>query len=85
MTCMKLWGFSFFFTDNSQTRQENVCMYKRYLEARSLNQCCRYKVTSVANSGCVFLALIIQHSKRKSRVMLSSAACLILPCFSHIS
>jgi hypothetical protein len=37
----EIMGFSFFFTDNSQTRQGNVCMYKRYLEARWLKHCCR--------------------------------------------
>jgi len=31
----------------------------------------------------VFLALVIQHANRMRRVMLSSAACLILSRFSH--
>jgi len=34
---------------------------------------------------CVSIALVIQHAKRMSRVVLSSVACLVVPYFSTLS
>jgi hypothetical protein len=34
------------------------------VEARSSNNCCSGKVTVIAYSKCVFVALVIQHAKR---------------------
>jgi len=44
--------------------------YKRNMEARSLNSCCRGKSIRVIHSECLFLAIVIQHAKRMSRMTL---------------
>jgi hypothetical protein len=36
----------------------------------------QWKRNELSYSGCVFVALVIQRAKRKSRIILSSAACL---------
>jgi len=57
----------------------------RNTEARSRNHCCCGKAVSTAYSECVSVALVNQHAKRMSRIILSSAACLSLPYFSTLS
>jgi hypothetical protein len=61
------------------------CTYKRNVEARSRNHCCRGKAICVTHTGCVFVALIIQHEMRMRRVILSHVSCLTLPYFSTLS
>ena len=39
----------------------------------------------VTYSGCVSVALVIQHAERMRRIILSSIACLALPYFSTLS
>jgi hypothetical protein len=39
--------------------QNRQCTYKRNIEARSWNHCCRGKAISVTYSECVSVALII--------------------------
>ena len=49
----------------------------RNIEGRSRNHCAVEKHISITYSNCVFiLALVIQHAKRKRRIILSSVACL---------
>ena len=57
-------------------------MYKRNIDARSRNHCCRGKAISITYSECVSVALVIQHAKRMRRIILSSVACLAVPRFS---
>jgi hypothetical protein len=59
--------------------------YKRNIEALSRNHCCRGKAISITYSECVFVALVIQHAKRMSRIILSSVVCLAVPYFSTLS
>ena len=49
------------------------------------NNCCRRKAVSFTYSGCVFLALFIQHAMRMRRVILSSMPCPDLQCFPTLS
>jgi hypothetical protein len=65
------------------TRQANV--RKRNNEARPRNHCCRAKAMSIAYSGCVVAALVIQHAMRMRRIILSSVAYLAVPYFSTLS
>jgi hypothetical protein len=60
-------------------------MYKRNIEARSRNHCCRGKAISITYSECVSVALVIQNAKRMRRIILSSVACLAVPYFSTLS
>jgi hypothetical protein len=55
------------------------------MEELSYNRCCSGKAISIASSGCVFLALVIQHAMRIRRIILPSIACLTLPYFSSLS
>jgi len=55
--------------------------FKRNVEARSRNHCCHTKARSILYSECVSIALVIKHAKRIYHVMLSSVACLALPCY----
>jgi len=45
--------------------------YKRNIEARSRNHCCRGKAKIITYSDRVFVAFIIQNTKRMSRIILS--------------
>jgi hypothetical protein len=58
--------------------------YKRNIEARSPNHCCRGKaIIRLLHkySDCVFVALVIQHAESMRRILLSSVACPALPYF----
>jgi hypothetical protein len=55
------------------------------MEVRSRNPWYRGKAISITYSGCVPVAFIIQHAMRLRRIMLSSVACLAVPCFSTLS
>jgi hypothetical protein len=66
-------------------KQDRQCRYKRNIEARSRNHLCHWNATSVTNSECVSLPLVIQHAMRMRRIILSSAACLALPYFPTLS
>ena len=63
--------------------KKNVRM--RNIEARLRNHCCCGKAVSTTYSECVSVALVNQHAKRMSRIILSSAACLSLLYFSILS
>jgi len=52
-------------------------------QARSCNQCCSGKATSITYSECASVALGIQHEC--ARTILSSMACPALQCFSTLS
>jgi hypothetical protein len=75
--------------DNSATKSFKIKhdrqrTYKRNIEARSRNHCCRGKAISITHSDCVSAALVIQYAKRMRRITLSSVACLILTYFSTL-
>jgi hypothetical protein len=60
-------------------------MYKRNIEVRSRNCCCRGEAVSITLSECMSVTLGIQHAKRVCRIILSSVVCLALPYFSTLS
>jgi len=62
-----------------------VLLNKTGTEARSLNNCCREKAMTITYSGCVSVALVIQHAKRMRRIILSCLVCLALPYISTLS
>ena len=53
----------------------------RNSEARSRNHCCRGKEISIAYSACVSVEVVILHTERMRRIILSSVAW--LSYFSH--
>jgi hypothetical protein len=55
------------------------------IDKRSLNHFCLPKVISITCANCVSVALVIQHTKRMRRIILSSVACPALPYFSTLS
>ena len=55
-------------------------MYKRNIQARSRNHCCRRKAISITHSQRMSVALVIQHAERMRRIILSSVDC---PAVSH--
>jgi hypothetical protein len=57
-------------TVQSETELDRQCTYKRNIEARSRNHCCRGKAVSITYSECVSVALVIQHAKRMRRIIL---------------
>jgi hypothetical protein len=57
--------------------------YKRNTEARSRNHCCHGKAISITYSEFVSMALVIQHTKRMRRIILSSVDYPDLHIFPH--
>ena len=66
-------------------RQDTQCTYKRNIEARSSNHCCSGKAISIAYYECVFVALVTQHAKCMSHIILPSMAYLAPPYLSTLS
>jgi len=60
------------------------CTYKRNAEARSRNHCCHGKAISITYSECVFVALVVQHTKRMCCIILPSVDCLTVPYFTTL-
>ena len=54
-------------------------MYKCKSESRSRSHCHRGKATSISFYECLYVALVIQHTKRMRRIVLSSVPCLTWP------
>jgi hypothetical protein len=67
------------FWGNKKNRQ---CKYN--IEARYHKKGCNGKAVSVTGSGCVFVALVIQHKMCMRHIVLSSVACPDVPYFSTI-
>jgi len=58
---------------------------QRNIQSSSRNRCCRGKATNIAYSECTFLALVIQHALRMSRIVLSSVTYPLFNFFHIIS
>ena len=69
----------------AKNKLDRKCTYKRNIEAHSRDHGCRGKAIRITYFECVFVALVIQHSKRMRRIILSSVACLVLPHLSILS
>ena len=63
--------------------------YKHGIEARSRNHCCSgkaiYIIIYITYAECVYVALVIQYTKRMRHIILSFVACLAVPHFSALS
>jgi len=70
---------SIFFKKLRQEGKEGITV------VRSPNHSCRGKARSITYSECGSVALIIRHEIRMRRIILSSVACLAIPCFSTLS
>jgi hypothetical protein len=55
------------------------------MKTRSHNHCCRGKALRITYSECVAVALVIQHTNRMKRIVLSSVACPDPQYFSTLS
>ena len=55
-------------------KQDRECTYKRNIEERFRNRCCRGKAISITHSECVSVALVLWHIKRMRSIILSSVA-----------
>jgi hypothetical protein len=58
---------------------------KRNIKALYRNRCSSGKTVSIAYSERVSVALLIQHAKRKRRIVLPSVACFAISRFSTLS
>jgi len=58
-------------------KQDRQCTYKRNIEARSRNHCCREKAISspIIYARCVSVALLIQHALRVRNIIGPVAVC----------
>jgi len=61
-----------------------MCTYKRDIEARSRNHCCRRESLSITYSECVAAALVIQIARHMRRITLLFVACPAVPYFSTL-
>ena len=60
------------------------CKYKRKIEVRSRNHCCRRKAIIIPNSECVSAAFVTNmQCTRAILYVLLTLACPALPYFSH--
>jgi hypothetical protein len=67
----------------NQTR-DRQCTCKR-LQVRSHNYCCRGETISITHSECVSVTLVIQHTNRMRRTILSPVSFQDLKYFSTLS
>jgi hypothetical protein len=72
-------------TTYCKIKQRWKCAYKRNIEKRSRKHCCCGKAISITYSGCMFVALVIQHAKFLPHIILLSTACLAVPKFSTLT
>jgi len=66
---------------NNKTNSVN---YKRNIEVRSRNHCCRGNAVSVTYTEAVIVALVNQHAKFRRHIILSSLAYPALRIFSTL-
>jgi hypothetical protein len=66
-------------------KQDRQYTYRPNIQARSRKHCCRGKAIRITYSECVSVALVIHHSQRMRRIILSSVSSLTLPYFSTVS
>jgi hypothetical protein len=58
-----------------------VCMYVcMKIEAHWHKRCCHGKAISSTYSKCLYVALVTQHARHMHHIILSSVACLAIPC-----
>jgi len=50
--------------------QHRQCTYKRNIEARSRNHCCRGKAVSITYSWCLFVDLGTEHATRMHHIVI---------------
>jgi len=55
--------------DLGRSKEDSQCTYKRNIEARSRNHCCRGKATNFTYFECLPQALVIQHAMRMRHVV----------------
>jgi hypothetical protein len=72
-------------TPVTTSSKSDLKTYKRNIEARSRNYCCRGKALSITYSGCVSVPLVIQDAMRMHRIIFTSVASLAVPNFSTLS
>ena len=58
---------------------------KRNIDVLLYNHCCSGRSISITNCESVFVALVTQHAKRMSHIILSPIACLAPPYLSTLS
>jgi DNA-directed RNA polymerase alpha subunit len=71
--------------EQQKNKRGNIRINLLQRRVRSRNHCCREKATRNTYFECVSVALVIQHSKRMRRIILSSVPCLALPHVSTLS
>jgi len=68
-------------TVSKTSKKYRCCKYKHNIGVHSRNPCCRGKAVSITYSECVTGALVIQRAKRMRCIMLTYAACHLVPYF----
>jgi len=76
---------TFCLKDWEKIKPDRQCTCKRNIEARSRNYFCRGETVTITCSGCMSVALVIQHTKPIRRIILSPVACLAVSYFSTLS
>jgi hypothetical protein len=64
--------------------QPRHCTYKRYMDTRSRNHCCRGKAIYVTYSECLFVVLVTHQANRMLRIIFASVDCQAIPNFSTL-
>jgi len=83
MVYAKVISITLLYEGNSYIIQDTQCAYNEKLR-RVRCQCRRGKAMVITYYECVFLAISIQHEKRRRRIVTSSAASLDLPHHSTL-
>jgi hypothetical protein len=71
--------------DKVSYKQDRQCTYKHNIQAHSCTHCCCGNTIKIIYSECVSVALIIHNIRCMCRIILSSVACLAVPCFAILS
>jgi len=64
-------------------KQKKQRTYKRNIEERSRNRCCRGRAISIKYSECVSVAFVIHHAMCMRCIISSSVTCLAYHAFPH--
>jgi hypothetical protein len=83
--CLQIYVYGHLMTCPIKFSTSYRLKYLRHTMLKLCDQCCRGKGIDISYSGCVYVTLVIQHTKRIHRLILYLMTFHCLTCFSTLS